>query len=145
MQNLTILNKKQAKEILNMIKKQWNGCVKQDFVWLKSDKSKLYLVDKDVFDIDFSRLRVNSLGLYFGEIKSELRLSIEGSQLVNAKKNVLEVDEKGLKKWLKGEDIDCSDELSGFVIVKHKEDCFGCGKYKEGRIFNYVPKVRRIG
>ncbi len=84
-------------------------------------------------------------GIYFGTLDGRgIRLSIEGSFIVGklAKKNVLEVDDETARRWMRGEDIECS--MKGYVILKWKNFFLGCGK-SNGRILrNFVPKNRRI-
>jgi NOL1/NOP2/fmu family ribosome biogenesis protein len=160
--NLKILNSKQIKEILNLINRQWDCDVKLDYAFLKNEtleqkkrfentvfkKNKIFIASKEIFNLDFSKLRINSLGLEFATIEknNQIRLSIEGSQIIGpkAKKNIIELDEKEIKTWLKGEDVEKEAEASGFVIVKHNNDFYGTGKYKEKRILNFIPKERRI-
>jgi len=147
MQNLKILNKKETKEILNLIDNQWNADIKLDYAFLTNNKGKVYLANKDIFALELSDLRINSLGLYFAEVKGkEIRLSIEGSQLIGpkAKKNVVELDNNETKKWLRGEDIEKECEGNGFLIIKNNNDYLGSGKYKEKKILNFVPKTRRL-
>jgi NOL1/NOP2/fmu family ribosome biogenesis protein len=76
----------------------------------------------------------------------ELRLSIEGSQIIGkvAKRNVLELDDDLAKKWMSGEDFEIKTELNGFVIIKNRVDFLGCGRVAKGKLFNYVPKERRV-
>lgn len=146
MQTLEILNSKQIKEISALLKNQFEATF--DFpVLLKNSKEKLYVINRDISRIDFKKLKIDAMGLYFGEIKKgELRLSIEGSQLVgpNAKKNVVEIDDKLARLWLKGYDIPIKTDLKGYVILKNNKDFLGCGKVAENRILNFVPKTRRI-
>lgn len=147
MQNLKILNKKQTKEILSLIKKQFGAEFKSDFAFLKNEKGKIYLINKDISKINLEKLRINSLGLYFAETRNnEIRLSIEGSQLIGplAKKNILELTEKQVKEWMQGNDLETKGDYSGFVLIKHNNDFLGCGKVREGKVFNYVGKARRI-
>ena len=147
MSQLKILNKKEIKHILGMIKSQWNADADLDYVFLKTEKGKIYIVNKEIAKIDLVKLRVNSIGLYFGEIKNgEIRLSIEGSQIVGqkAEKNVLELDENEAKEWMQGNDLEKETGASGFFIIKYKDDFLGCGKYKDGKIFNFIGKARRI-
>ena len=102
---------------------------------------------KDISKIDLNELRINSLGMYFGEVnRGELRLSIEGSQMLgkSAKKNVLVLDEDDADKWMKGEDFDVETKLKGFVIIKNKDDFLGCGRIANGKLLNYVKKERRV-
>ncbi len=146
MHTLKILNSKEVKEVSAMLKKQFRAIF--DFpVLLKSNKDKLYIINRDVGRIDIKKLKIDTMGLYFGEIKKgELRLSIEGSQLIGplAKKNVLEIDSKLARLWLKGYDIPFETDMQGYVILKNNKDFFGCGKVAEHRIMNFVPKTRRI-
>ena len=147
MQKIKILNKKETKEIFNSIEKQWNAKLKLDYVFLKTEKGKVYIINKDISKIDLSKLRVNTIGLYFAEMKNnEIRLSIEGSQIIGPKanKNILELDQEEVKEWMKGNDLEKEGNFSGFLIMKNKDDYLGCGNYRDGEILNFVNKARRI-
>ena len=147
MQQLKILNKKELKEILNLIEKQWSAKLELDYVFLRNNKNRVFICNKDISKIDLSKLRINSFGMYFCEIdRIGIRLSIEGSQIVGPKatKNIAEINEKQTKQWLKGEDLEIKRNYSGFVILKHKNYFLGTGKYKENKVLNYVGKSRRI-
>ena len=148
MHQLKILNSKEIKEILKLIENQWNAFLKLNQAFLKNNKNRIFIVNKDISKIDLSKLRINSIGMYFCEIdKLGIRLSIEGSQIVGplASKNVAEISEEQEKQWLKGEDLEIKGNYSGFLIIKHNNDFLGSGKYiLDGRILNYVSKSRRI-
>lgn len=148
MQNLKILNKKEIKKILNQLGEQYNiSGLDLDYVFLEDNEGKLFLVNRDIGKIDTEKLRINSLGLYFGKIEhNEVRLSIEGTQLIGrgAKKNVAKINKEQADSWLGGNDVEVDDKVEGFVILKYGEDFLGAGRYKEGLIINSVPKERRI-
>ena len=146
MQNLKILNNKEIKEILSLIEKQWGEKLKPDYAFLQNQKNRVFIINKDISKIDTSKLRINSIGMYFCETRNGIRLSIEGSQIVGPKatKNILEINENQTKQWLKGEDVEVEGKYDGFVILKNKNYFLGCGKFKEGKILNYVGKERRI-
>lgn len=159
MQNLKILNAREKKHILELMKQQYKADFKKkasELVVLQSSKNKIYLLSRDFAKVDDKKLRIDSAGLYFGEImkNDELRLSIEGSQLIGpmAKKNVVELSDDETSSWLRGEDIEKELKTEGFVILKNKNketgkyDFLGSGKYKteEKKILNYVPKTRRV-
>ena len=147
MKRLQILNKKAIKEILALMKKQWNAVVSLDYAFLKDTKDKIYIVNKEFVQVPLDKLRINKIGLYFGQlVHNELRLSIEGSQIVGkeAKKNVLEASKEQSRKWLRGEDLKTNEDVSGFVLIKHDNDFLGTGKFKQGEILNFVPKGRRL-
>ncbi|MBW2985934.1 hypothetical protein KY333_01055 [Candidatus Woesearchaeota archaeon] len=146
--SLKALGSKEKKQLLAVIKKQWDADFKPDLVFFKNEKQKIYAVHKDVAKIDLSGARINSVGMYFGEDKKgELRLSIEGSQLIGplAKKNVIELDDEESIAWLRGTDLQKEGDWSGFIIIKHNDDYLGTGKYTlDKRLLNFVPKARRL-
>jgi len=142
-----ILNKKQIKEILALIKQQWNADLILDYAFLKDKDDKIFIINKEFAEIDLTKLRINSMGLYIAQLMPDgIRLSIEGSQVVGpkAKKNVIELTEKQAKDWLKGEDLEIKTEFKNYVILKQNKDFLGTGKIKENKILNYIPKTRRL-
>ncbi len=144
---LKILNNKEKQGILGIFRRQFGFEEDLDYVFLLSQKDKIYIVNEDVKKIDLSKLRVNSYGLYIAELREDqVRLSIEGSQLIGpcACKNILELDEKKSREWLKGYDLEYKGSLTGFVLVRNKDDFLGCGKIAGDKLLNYVPKTRRI-
>ena len=148
MPELKILNSKEIKEIYKLIESQWGAKIKLDFGFLKNNKNRIFVINRGISKIDMSKLRLNSVGMYFCEADAlGIRLSIEGSQIVGPKagKNVVELNEEETRKWFKGEDLEkeCGN-CRGFVILKNKNNFLGTGKYSNGRILNYVAKTRRV-
>ncbi|MBI3051300.1 hypothetical protein HYY74_02480 [Candidatus Woesearchaeota archaeon] len=147
MLRLRFLNSREVRGIASIVERQW-GARLPDSAFLINSRNKLHLISRDVGRLDLQNLRVNSAGLYFGELKDEaIRLSIEGSQLLgpSASKNVVEISGEEMRQWLRGEDLmkDCPG-CSGFVILRRNSDYLGCGRYANGRIKNFVPKTRRV-
>jgi NOL1/NOP2/fmu family ribosome biogenesis protein len=144
---MKFINRRETKPIVEAVERIYGADVSywlDEFFFCIGSKDRLSLVSRSIDGIPLEKLRVSSIGLYVGEWKNDvLRLSIEGSQLVfpKAKKNILEIVE--LKQWLRGEDIETSAQ-EGFYIITHKGDALGCGKVKEGKLLNFVPKARRI-
>ena len=146
MQKLKILNKKEIKRILSMLEKQWGFKGELDYAFLQSEKYKIYLANKEIFNLDLSKIKVNSFGIYFADVRAGIRLSIEGSQIVGKKatKNIVELNDKEAKDWMSGIDIDKETDTEAFVILRHRTDFLGTGKATEdGKILNFVPKARR--
>lgn len=147
MENLHILNSKEKKNILKHLKDQFGCDLDEDYVFFINPKNRIFVLSGDFSKIDSGSLRINSLGLYFGELyNEELRLSLDGAQLIGryAKRNIIEVDDEQAGRWMKGEDFEIDSELNGFVIVKNNSDFLGCGKVSGRKLYNYVPKERRI-
>lgn len=145
MQERKILNTREVKQIRKLIEEQWDTEI-GDYVFLQKGDD-IFITSRDIERIPIDRLRVNSIGLYLGELRhGELRLSIEGSQIIgrDARRNVFELDDSQKFSWIKGDDIDTGSEGKGFVLIKYKDDFLGCGKIKDGRVINYYPKSRRV-
>ena len=146
--NYSFIPSRELKHFFKQIENQY-GTVPEEFKKLAfvRGKEKVYLITRDLDKLDLGAIRINSIGLYIAEIKKgQLRLSIEGAQLIGptATKNVCELTTAQLKQWFTGNDLEVDKEYEGFVILKHGNDYVGSGKYKEGRILNFVPKARRL-
>ena len=156
MQNLKILNSKETKHILEKLKEQYGYDASKseiDFIFLMNKDNRLYVVSKDVSKINLENLKIDSLGMYFGEIyKKSIRLSIEGAQAIarNSSANIVDIEYDQMISWIKGNDVEYRDCGKEFVIVRYKDertrkfDILGCGKYKDGKLHNYVSKSRRL-
>ena len=142
-----ILNSREKRDIFKILEAQFSFQGELPYVFLQNKENKIFLVTHDLERVALERLRVNNIGLYFCKRdKDGIRLSIEGSQLIGdkSKKNIAEVSKEEMISWLKGEDLPCKKSYGGYVILKHGKDFLGCGKYKEGKILNFVTKSRRI-
>lgn len=167
MQKLKILNSKEIKKMFKVIESQFGVRRIPDYVYLRNPEGKIYVINRKFGDLDLSKLRINSLGMYFCKVESngEIRLTIEGCQILKPLKNVLEVNEDKSFEWLRGKGLEyvktvdlgmekrksleeknlgARAELKGFVVLKFGKDYLGCGKIKEGRVLNFVSKNRWI-
>ena len=87
---VAVLERKERKEFLKLLETQFGIASKLDFAFFKSEKDRIYAVSKEVGNLDLTNIRVNSLGVYVGEIShGEARLSIEGSQMNRLQKVLL--------------------------------------------------------
>ncbi len=147
-----VLDKEELKELEEIIEKNYGVKFKFDSLVLKSSRDKIWLVSKDFSKINFDKIKANSIGLYFGRLKrnNKIHLSIEGTQLIgpNATKNIVEVDEENMRRFLQGLNvkpkkmINC--EVNNFVVIKYKDDFLGSGILREDYVENLLPKTRRI-
>jgi len=143
---LRILNSKEVKKIMACIEEQFGFTKKLDCAFLMNRKSRIYIVSKDISDIDLDSLRIDTLGLYFATMYDDgIRLSIEGSQLVgpHASKNILKLEGIELRDYIKGEDL-AGKDISGYYLVSNGKDFFGCAKLTPQKILNFVSKARRL-
>ena len=144
--NLEIMNSKEIKVLLKTLYDQFEYEGKPELVFLRSNKEKFYLLNRDVDQINYEKLRIDSAGLYFGKfLKDGFRFSIEGTQFFGprCKKNIISLDIYQKHEWLKGNDLQIN-ENDGIYLIKWENDFLGCAKIKEGVALNSVPKARRL-
>ena len=140
------LDKKETKRIIDELNDYYGiKELKLDYIFMKNNQDKIFIISKDFKSLNTKELRLNGLGLYFLNVSKGLRLSIEGSQIIgiHAKKNVHEINDENLKEWLQGYDLDC-DELKGYQLIKNKNDFYGVGFASNNKIRNFIPRERRI-
>ncbi|MBU2562403.1 MAG: hypothetical protein KKF68_01960 [Nanoarchaeota archaeon] len=147
---LKIFNINEKKIILNKLKTQF-GVSSLDGIFLKRGADRIFLFQGSFNEETIKNLEriipIERVGIYFGKIQNnELRLSIDGIHLLQnqIKKNIFELDEKQLKSWLRGNELNISTGKKGFLIMKYKDDFIGCGKASEQKITNFIPKNRRL-
>lgn len=145
-EHLRILAAKETRTIIEELNEHFDSKFSTDKVMVENNKRKIFLINRDYGRIDEKKLRINNLGMYFcTREKDGFRLSLEGSQMINPKKNFYSVTKELATKWIAGENIEAGNEtFDGYVIIKYKDDIIGCGKFKDGQILNAVSKERRI-
>ncbi len=146
MDNFKILNSKETKDIMAMLVSQFGFSGRIEFAFLRN-KDDIYIISKDLAKIDASKFRINNLGLYFGNIKNNsIRLSIDATNLFGKflSKSILLLDDSQASYWMRGDDLLIDSSLTGYVIIKHKNDFLGTGYIKGRTLLNYIPKERRL-
>ncbi len=142
LERLKILNKKEAKKALSLIKSQWDADYDiTGYAFLKSTADKLYLVSEKALEfsskMEQQKLRISSFGMYFAAIhKTSLRLSVEASQIIGmiAKKNVLELTDGQMQQWLEGKDIENINNGSSCCTDNSADNVF-CTANKENNSY----------
>ena|SRR3989344_2580361 len=140
---MKILNSRDVKKIMNVVKDKYGiSGIKLDYVFLQ-DENKLFITSRDFQRVE--DLKTNNVGLFFGKVvDGGIILSIEASQIIgNLALNTANIDKEEIKYWIAGYDLN-TDRKNGFVFIKHNNDFFGVGKVKDNKIFNLIPRERRI-
>jgi NOL1/NOP2/fmu family ribosome biogenesis protein len=117
----------------------------------KTEKGKYYLLDRKFIDVAEKGLRTRLLGIYIAEVNNygEIRLSFEGSDIVgpHATKNIVMLDETQMKAVMSGQDFEIEGEYTKYQLLIYEDTMkhyLGCSKIKNGTLFNFVPKSRRV-
>lgn len=153
-----ILNSKEKKEVFEKLKQQYGVDIDKnnlDYTFIINKDNRIYIISNDIQKVLSENIRIDNIGLYFGEIyKDKIRLSIEGAQLIGEKaiKNIYDLSYEQMISWIKGNDIFFDETGDDFVILRYKNpktqkyDILGCGKYNKQthKIMNYVSKSRRL-
>ena len=151
MQQFTILNSKEVRQVKDALIQQFGTAPQQDYAYIKTVKERLFIINKDVGKLELKNLIVDKMGLYFGEImdNGEVRLSKEGAQLVvreaqGALKNAVQLPEEEVKLYFAGQNLERKlGPENKMVLLLDGTEVLGCAKYKEGTILNFLPKIHR--
>lgn len=151
-----ILSSREKRNLSALLKTQWAITVPKEMreqAWLQNNQDRIFLCTREIGALPLEQLRIDRLGIYIAKLhRGELRLSVEGSQLLGplANKNIVKLDDSEAHLWLQGEPIEISAkavkaaEPRAFVLIKHNSDFLGCGKLADDKILNFVPKERRL-
>ncbi|MBI2112916.1 hypothetical protein HYT52_05240 [Candidatus Woesearchaeota archaeon] len=154
MQILSILNTRDIKKIREALIQQFGFFFKDDYAYLKNDKYRVFIINKDISQLELNNLIIDKTGLYFGEImkNGEFRLSKEGAQLLVHKAqelkeklhNTIELNQNQVKEYFQGFDLPYNFGAENKqVLLFYEKNVLGCARYKEGKILNFLPKIHR--
>ncbi len=149
--NSEILTSSKKQEIVEKLNKQF-GIESLPYLLFKSAKGKIRAfsgsLSRDELNDLFRNVRIETIGLYLASLKEdEIRLSFDASSLLRKQitKNIIEISEDEMQKWLRGEDIEKqTNKESTYHAVKYKDYIIGCTKPTQNKLLNFVPKERRI-
>lgn len=151
------LNSKEKKVLLQKMQEHYgfSGDFAYD-VLLNENKMKYYLIRPEVLDFPIEEHRIETIGLYFGQLMPEgvVRFTVDGSQIVGprATRQVYEVNDKQFHEWIRGRDLEVDTGAESWILIKHGNDYVGSGKIvhkneageEKTLIHNYVPKTRYV-
>jgi len=151
MLKLQIINSKELKVLLIKLQKQFgveDTSFLKEYMFIKNQKKKIFISTKVDKIPKFKIPRLEKVGLYFATINKDdsLRLSLEGSQIIGkcATHNIFELDHSQAENWLKGLDFDIPELDDGYHLLKYKDDFLGCGLIRLNKLYNFLPKNRRL-
>jgi len=88
---------------------------------------------------------IEQIGLYLIKKEDSLRLSMDAIHLLKSQitKNIIEITESQFNDLIRGKDLSISAQ-KGNIIIKYKEDLIGFGRSTGEKVYNYIPKDRRL-
>jgi len=88
---------------------------------------------------------IEQIGLYLIKKEDSLRLSMDAIHLLKSQitKNIIEITESQFNDWIRGKDISIPAQRVN-IIIKYKKDLIGFGRSTGEKVYNYIPKDRRL-
>ncbi len=149
---IEFLKSKEKRDIIEKVNEIF-GISKINYILIGTGREKIRgfsgSMSREQIERLSEKVRVEIIGGYlFKEEKNdEIRLSLDATHIFSQeiKKSVFEISEKELQAWIRGEDLEIkSDKIPGLYAVRCGKDFLGCGRWNGGKLFNYLPKERRI-
>jgi len=146
---LQFLKSKEKRTLVEELEEQY-GITELPYLLLETGKQKIrgfsgHLSKEEI--VQLTRLtNVEIIGAYLINQKDQnARISFDAIQLFKEQitKNIIEINNQQLQLWLRGYDLEIQAPR-GIVVLKYQEDLVGIGKSNTEKIFNYVPKERKL-
>jgi len=147
---INFIKSKEKEKILEELNKQF-GINEIPFMLIRGGNEKIRgfsgNLTREQLDKLSQLLRIELIGIYLikNEHENDFRPSMDGIHLLKSQitKNIIEIDDEQFKSWIRGNDLEIKVQ-KGTFIISYKGDLIGSGKSNGERIFNYVPKDRRL-
>ena len=146
--NLSFLKSGEKRKIVRELEEKF-GISNLSGILMETGKEKIRMFSgtmtrEEIIELSYIS-NVEIIGIYLIKKERDLRLSFDATQVLakQIKKEILEINDKQFEDWMLGKDLNVKIKR-GVVVLKHNGDFIGCGVSNEEKIFNYVPKERRI-
>ena len=143
------INSSEKKKILEEIKNLY-GISELNYLLMEAGKKRIRAFSGSLTKEEISELnkfaRIENTGMYLASQKdAEIRLNFDAVSLFREQitKNIIEINDEQFQKWIRGQDLELATQR-GTIIIKYKDDLIGIGKSNGERIFNYIPKERKL-
>ena len=145
---LSFIKSNQKRDIVRELNEQF-GINEIPYLLIQAGREKMKafsgsLSKEEIMEISRA-IRVEFIGLYLLKKEQDYRLSFDATQILSNQltKNIVDINEEQYNLWIRGYDLDI-ETPTGTVIIRFNDDFFGCGKSSGSKIYNYVPKERRL-
>ena len=147
--NIHFIKTPEKRRIIEELNKQF-GIETLPYLLIQTGKEKIRgfsgnLSKEEI--IQLSRLtNIEIIGLYMLKKEGDFRITLDAIHLIKGqiKNNIIEINDEQLQDWLRGRDLNIQTNNRNKFIIKHNDDFIGFGKSNGIKIFNYIPKDRRL-
>ena len=137
--NIRFIKSSEKKQIIEKLREQF-GIENLPYLLIETGKEKIR-----AFSGSLSKEEIIKIAQIANVELIDLRPSIDATHILASQitKSTINLTEEQAQQWLKGYDLEISTQR-GTVVLKYNDDTLGCGKSNGERIFNHVPKDRRL-
>ena len=147
--NIKFIQSGAKKKLVKELNEQFGISKLPSWIFLETGKKKIRgfsgTMTKDEIKELTEIANVEFLGVYLIKREGQLRLSLDGSEILKEKidKQIIELTELQKEDWFHGKNLDLILE-SGIYVIKFENDFLGCGISDGKKLINFMPKERRI-
>jgi NOL1/NOP2/fmu family ribosome biogenesis protein len=150
--NIHFIKTPQKREIVEKLKEIY-GIEELPYLLIESGKEKIRAFSGSLSKEEISEImeiaNVEVIGLYLlrNEAENDFRLSFDAPLILKSQitRNIVDINEEQFNLWIRGENIDFLEQIpTGNVVLRYQNHLVGCGKSNGLKVFNYVPKDRRL-
>lgn len=146
---MKFLNSKQKRAIQEGLEEVY-GITELNYLLIEAGKKRIRAFSGNLTREEILQLsqlaNIEVIGMYLISQKDDdLRLNFDAVSLFRNKitKNITEIDKKQLDLWIRGYDLEIKCPR-GIAILKFQDELVGIGKSNTEKVFNYVPKERKL-
>ena len=146
--NIHFIKSSEKKRIVQELNLQF-GIQKLPYLLIKSGKEKIrafsgHLSKEEIKSISYIT-NIELIGVYLIKKEESLRLTLDATHLLKDQiiKSTVEITDEQLNDWIRGYNLEIQTSR-GIKVIRHGSDFVGCGKSNTQKIFNYIPKDRRL-
>jgi len=147
--NIRFIKSSEKKRILNELNEKF-GVDSLPYLLIGTGKERIRAFSGSMSKDEIMKLgdmaNVELIGSYIMSGKDEdLRFNFDFISLIRKKitNGIVDIDELQFYDFIRGKDISLKCE-KGVVVLRHEGNLVGVGKSNGEKIFNYIPKERRI-
>ena len=146
---MKFLNSKQKRKVQGDLEETY-GIPEIPYLLIEAGKQRLRAFSGDLSGEQILQLaqiaNIETIGMYIISQKDDdLRLNFDALPLFKSQitKRIFEINKNQLALWMRGYDLDIKCER-GIVVLKYQDELVGIGKCNTEKIFNYLPKERKL-
>ena len=149
MGNFNFIKSNEKRKVVQHLEEEY-GITDFPVLLIETGKQKLRaftgsLSKEEIMELN-ETVNVELIGMYtISRRDDDMRLNFDAIPIYKDQitKNILEINEDQYNHWIRGYDLDIKTKR-GIVILKFGEDLVGFGKSNTEKIFNYIPKERKL-